>query len=148
MSSSCLLAGRNEAVIEEREQGIQEIHNQIGEINEIFKDLAVLILVLTLTTLELKLLKEDLSSHKPQTHTKIKLISDMLALGDIWHFTPDLFWNVFIDRKSINEYVIDWVVWFFLFVGDKHRAQAVCCGEGEDHGYDRSPATVFRRLLP
>lgn len=28
------------------------------------------------------------------------------------------------------------------------RAQAVCCGEGEDHGYDRSPATVFRRLLP
>ena len=44
MSSSCLLAGRNEAVIEEREQqGIQEIHNQIGEINEICKDLAVLV---------------------------------------------------------------------------------------------------------
>ncbi|KAF3568220.1 hypothetical protein DY000_02013611 [Brassica cretica] len=88
--------GRNEAVIEEREQqGIQEIHNQIGEINEICKDLAVLvkdqgkISVLTLTTLELQLLKEDLSSHKPQTHTKIKLISDMLALGDIWHCTPD-----------------------------------------------------------
>lgn len=33
----------NEAVIEEREQGIQEIHNQIGEVNEIFKDLAVLV---------------------------------------------------------------------------------------------------------
>ncbi|CAG7861983.1 unnamed protein product [Brassica rapa] len=91
MSSSCLLAGRNEVVIEEREQGIQEIHNQIGEINKIFKDLAVLILVLTLTTLELKLLKEDLSSHKPQTHTKIK--------------THLCVWNVFIDRKSINEYV-------------------------------------------
>lgn len=33
----------NEAVIEEREQGIQEIQNQIGEVNEIFKDLAVLV---------------------------------------------------------------------------------------------------------
>ena len=33
----------NEAVIEEREQGIQEIHTQIGEVNEIFKDLAVLV---------------------------------------------------------------------------------------------------------
>ncbi|KAG0617451.1 hypothetical protein M758_5G190500 [Ceratodon purpureus] len=33
----------NEAVIEEREQGIREIHQQIGEVNEIFKDLAVLV---------------------------------------------------------------------------------------------------------
>lgn len=33
----------NEAVIEEREQGIQEIQSQIGEVNEIFKDLAVLV---------------------------------------------------------------------------------------------------------
>jgi syntaxin 7 len=33
----------NEAVIEEREQGIHEIHQQIGEVNEIFKDLAVLV---------------------------------------------------------------------------------------------------------
>uniref|UniRef100_A0A0D3E701 Uncharacterized protein n=1 Tax=Brassica oleracea var. oleracea TaxID=109376 RepID=A0A0D3E701_BRAOL len=140
--------GRNEAVIEEREQqGIQEIHNQIGEINEICKDLAK-ISVLTLTTLELQLLKEDLSSHKPQTHTKIKLISDMLALGDIWHCTPDrgycsrslmlekqekVFWNVFI-----NEYI----TWQSLVVGFKDRAQAVCGGEGEDHGYDRSPARL------
>jgi syntaxin 7 len=30
----------NEAVIEEREQGIQEIYQQIGEVNEIFKELA------------------------------------------------------------------------------------------------------------
>jgi len=30
-------------VIEEREQGIREIHHQIGEVNEIFKDLAVLV---------------------------------------------------------------------------------------------------------
>ncbi|KAF2576652.1 hypothetical protein F2Q70_00002208, partial [Brassica cretica] len=81
--------------------------------------------VLTLTTLELQLLKEDLSSHKPQTHTKIKLISDMLALGDIWHCTPDrgycsrslmlekqeqVFWNVFI-----NEYI----TWQSLVVGFK-----------------------------
>eukprot|EP00262_Sarcandra_glabra_P006262 TRINITY_DN183_c0_g1_i1.p1 TRINITY_DN183_c0_g1~~TRINITY_DN183_c0_g1_i1.p1 ORF type:complete len:274 (+),score=42.89 TRINITY_DN183_c0_g1_i1:209-1030(+) len=33
----------NEAIMEEREQGIQEIQQQIGEVNEIFKDLAVLV---------------------------------------------------------------------------------------------------------
>ncbi|KAK3183929.1 hypothetical protein Dsin_031215 [Dipteronia sinensis] len=33
----------NEAIIEEREQGIREIQEQIGEANEIFKDLAVLV---------------------------------------------------------------------------------------------------------
>ncbi|CAL1399436.1 unnamed protein product [Linum trigynum] len=33
----------NEAIIEEREQGIHEIQQQIGEVNEIFKDLAVLV---------------------------------------------------------------------------------------------------------
>lgn len=33
----------NEAIIEEREQGIKEIQDQIGEVNEIFKDLAVLV---------------------------------------------------------------------------------------------------------
>ncbi|XAR54785.1 hypothetical protein NMG60_11030083 [Bertholletia excelsa] len=33
----------NEAIIEEREQGIQEMQQQIGEVNEIFKDLAVLV---------------------------------------------------------------------------------------------------------
>ncbi|XP_022717498.1 syntaxin-22-like isoform X2 [Durio zibethinus] len=33
----------NEAIIDERELGIQEIQQQIGEVNEIFKDLAVLV---------------------------------------------------------------------------------------------------------
>ncbi|XP_047338277.1 syntaxin-22-like isoform X2 [Impatiens glandulifera] len=33
----------NEAIVEERDQGIQEIQHQIGEVNEIFKDLAVLV---------------------------------------------------------------------------------------------------------
>ncbi|XP_074309219.1 syntaxin-22-like [Silene latifolia] len=33
----------NEAIIEEREQGIREIQSQIGEVNEVFKDLAVLV---------------------------------------------------------------------------------------------------------
>lgn len=33
----------NEAIIEERDHGIQEIQQQIGEVNEIFKDLAVLV---------------------------------------------------------------------------------------------------------
>ncbi|XP_022746511.1 syntaxin-22-like [Durio zibethinus] len=33
----------NEAIIEERDQGIKEIQQQISEVNEIFKDLAVLV---------------------------------------------------------------------------------------------------------
>jgi hypothetical protein len=33
----------NEAIIEERDQGIQEVQHQITEVNEIFKDLAVLV---------------------------------------------------------------------------------------------------------
>ncbi|CAM8985141.1 unnamed protein product [Rhodiola kirilowii] len=35
--------GFNDAMIDEREQGIREIQEQIGEANEIFKDLAVLV---------------------------------------------------------------------------------------------------------
>lgn len=33
----------NQATIEERDQGIREIQQQIGEVNQIFKDLAVLV---------------------------------------------------------------------------------------------------------
>jgi syntaxin 7 len=33
----------NEALIEEREQAIQEIQQQIGEVHEVFKDLATLV---------------------------------------------------------------------------------------------------------
>jgi syntaxin 7 len=33
----------NEALIEERDHGIRQIHQQIGEVNEMFQDLAVLI---------------------------------------------------------------------------------------------------------
>lgn len=33
----------NEAMIEEREQGIREVEEQIEQANEIFKDLAVLV---------------------------------------------------------------------------------------------------------
>lgn len=33
----------NEAIIEEREQGFRDIEEQIGQANEIFKDLAVLV---------------------------------------------------------------------------------------------------------
>lgn len=33
----------NEAIIGEREQSIQDIQQQIGEVNEIFKDIAVLV---------------------------------------------------------------------------------------------------------
>lgn len=33
----------NEAIIDEREQGIKDIQDQIGQANEIFRDLAVLV---------------------------------------------------------------------------------------------------------
>lgn len=33
----------NEAIIDERDQGIIDIQNEIGQANEIFKDLAVLV---------------------------------------------------------------------------------------------------------
>lgn len=33
----------NEAIIEEREQAIQDIQQQIGEVHEVFKDLATLV---------------------------------------------------------------------------------------------------------
>ena len=33
----------NEALIEEREQAIEEIQQQIGEVHEVFKDLATLV---------------------------------------------------------------------------------------------------------
>lgn len=33
----------NEAIIDEREQGIKEIQKEIGEVNEIFRDLAQLV---------------------------------------------------------------------------------------------------------
>lgn len=33
----------NKAIIEEREQGMIEIQQQIGELNEMFKDLALLV---------------------------------------------------------------------------------------------------------
>ncbi|KAI3716737.1 hypothetical protein L1987_67830 [Smallanthus sonchifolius] len=51
----------NEAIIEEREQGIQEVQNQISEVNEIFKDLAVLVH-------EQGAMIDDIGSHIENSH--------------------------------------------------------------------------------
>ncbi|KAL3497881.1 hypothetical protein ACH5RR_040613 [Cinchona calisaya] len=51
----------NEAIIEEREQGIQEIQQQIGEVNDIFKDLAVLVH-------EQGTMIDDIGSHVENAH--------------------------------------------------------------------------------
>ncbi|KAL1834405.1 hypothetical protein DCAR_0104603 [Daucus carota subsp. sativus] len=51
----------NEAIIDERDQGIQEIQNQIGEVNEIFKDLAVLVH-------EQGVMIDDIGSHVENAH--------------------------------------------------------------------------------
>ncbi|XP_042395941.1 syntaxin-22-like [Zingiber officinale] len=51
----------NEAIIEEREQGIQEIQQQIGQVNEIFKDLAVLVN-------DQGIVIDDINSHIENSH--------------------------------------------------------------------------------
>lgn len=51
----------NEAIIDERDQGIEEIQNQIGEVNEIFKDLAVLVH-------EQGAMIDDIGSHVENAH--------------------------------------------------------------------------------
>ncbi|KAI4371516.1 hypothetical protein MLD38_019741 [Melastoma candidum] len=56
----------NEAIIEEREQGIHEIQNQIGEVNEIFKDLAVLVN-------EQGTMIDDISTHIDNAHAATAL---------------------------------------------------------------------------
>ncbi|TYH55352.1 hypothetical protein ES332_D09G230800v1 [Gossypium tomentosum] len=71
----------NEAIIEERELGIQEIQQKIGEVNEIFKDLAVLVheqgaLIGCYCT-------SKIPSCKSCKDPEIKFFSGLLAPGDI-----------------------------------------------------------------
>ncbi|XP_060171499.1 syntaxin-22-like isoform X1 [Lycium barbarum] len=51
----------NEAIIEEREQGIMEIQHHIGELNEMFKDLALLVN-------EQGIMLDDISSNVESSH--------------------------------------------------------------------------------
>ncbi|XP_016478376.1 syntaxin-22 [Nicotiana tabacum] len=51
----------NEAIIEEREQGIMEIQQQIGEVNEMFKDLALMVH-------EQGIMLDDISSNIQSSH--------------------------------------------------------------------------------
>lgn len=61
----------NEAIIEEREQGIKEIQHQISEVNEIFKDLAVLVH-------EQGVMIDDISSNIESSHTATTQASSQL----------------------------------------------------------------------
>uniref|UniRef100_A0A3Q7HV72 t-SNARE coiled-coil homology domain-containing protein n=1 Tax=Solanum lycopersicum TaxID=4081 RepID=A0A3Q7HV72_SOLLC len=82
----------NKAIIEEREQGMIEIQQQIGELNEMFKDLALLVH-------EQGTMLDDISSNIGSSHdataqaakqlTKASKIqqcnsSTLLVVGDIW----------------------------------------------------------------
>ncbi|KAF7147818.1 hypothetical protein RHSIM_Rhsim03G0222600 [Rhododendron simsii] len=62
----------NEAIIEEREQGILEIQQQIGEVNDIFKDLAVLVQ-------EQGVMIDDISSNIESSHGGIAQATSQLA---------------------------------------------------------------------
>ncbi|KAL8226954.1 hypothetical protein R6Q57_016786 [Mikania cordata] len=62
----------NYAIIEEREQGIQELHNQIDEVNEILKDLVILVH-------EQRLMMDDIgynieNSHAATAHARSHLL--------------------------------------------------------------------------
>eukprot|EP01018_Ginkgo_biloba_P013285 Gb_21907 [translate_table: standard] len=75
----------NEAIIEEREQGIKEIQEQIGEVNDIFKDLAVLVY-------EQGVIIDDIdsnieSSHAATVQAKTQLVKaskNLFDSGDCW----------------------------------------------------------------
>ncbi|VVB12592.1 unnamed protein product [Arabis nemorensis] len=94
-----------------REQGIQEIQQQIGEVHEIFKDLAVLVH-------DQGTMIDDIGTHIDNSHAataqgnthlakasktqKIELFSDALALGDFWYRAPDRYYSAhgFIFKNS------------------------------------------------
>lgn len=61
-----------DAIIEEREQGIKEIQQQIGEVNDIFKDLAVLVH-------EQGVVIDDISSNIESSHARTTEASSQLA---------------------------------------------------------------------
>ncbi|RWW13991.1 hypothetical protein BHE74_00052257 [Ensete ventricosum] len=71
----------NEAIIEEREQGIQEIQQQIGEVNEIFKDLAVLVHDQGAVIGE-----RDFSFLLTVVYYSFGSCADVLAFGDFWDY--------------------------------------------------------------
>ncbi|MBA0680431.1 hypothetical protein Goari_012126, partial [Gossypium aridum] len=77
----------NEAIIDEREQGIQEIQQQIGEVNEIFKDLAVL--VHEQGTMIGCHFTGKIPSRESCKEPEIKFFSGMLAPGDIRNCASD-----------------------------------------------------------
>ncbi|GFY83951.1 syntaxin/t-SNARE family protein [Actinidia rufa] len=60
------------AIIEEREQGIKEIQQQIGEVNDIFKDLAVLVH-------EQGVMIDDISSNIENSHAATTQATSQLA---------------------------------------------------------------------
>eukprot|EP00249_Psilotum_nudum_P020024 c27526_g1_i1 orf=446-1273(+) len=62
----------NEAVIEERDQGIREIQQQIGEVNEIFKDLAVLVH-------EQGVMIDDIDSNIESSHAEVVQANKQLS---------------------------------------------------------------------
>lgn len=70
----------NTALIEEREQGIAEIAQQIGEVNEIFQDLAVLVndqvgpLLYTLGSLQGPPQAPPISSHDGPVGTSVCMV--------------------------------------------------------------------------
>nr|KJB51616.1 hypothetical protein B456_008G224800 [Gossypium raimondii] len=72
----------NEAIIEERDQGIQEIQQQIGEVNEIFKDLAVLVH-------EQGTMIGKIPSCESCKDSEIKFFPDLFATGDICNCDSD-----------------------------------------------------------
>lgn len=78
----------NEAIIEEREQGIRDIEEQIGEANEIFKDLAVLVHEQGVVIDDIHSNIEDSSAATTQTRVQLakasKSVKSRCSLSVCW----------------------------------------------------------------
>ncbi|KAH0895866.1 hypothetical protein HID58_045434, partial [Brassica napus] len=98
----------NEAIIEEREQGIREIQEQIGEVNEIFKDLAVLVNDQGMTS------ALTLITHKQQLHRPLLNSEKHLNLKEQTHLWYTLLTFQFYDSV-------------FLAAKAKFRVVYTCC---------------------
>ncbi|GMN57360.1 hypothetical protein TIFTF001_026473 [Ficus carica] len=114
----------NEAIIEEREQGIRDIEEQIGEANEIFKDLAVLVHEQGAVIDDIHSNIEDSSAAATQTRVQLakasKSVKSRCSLSLVW----GVGWGVNFPKLMPN--VVSGYMWAVLVGGGRD----VCGGSG------------------
>ncbi|XP_059644670.1 syntaxin-22-like isoform X2 [Cornus florida] len=83
----------NEAIIEEREQGIRDIQDQIGEANEIFKDLAVLVHEQGVVIDDIQSNVEASSAMTTQARVQLSKASKSVNSKSSWVFVRSRGWS-------------------------------------------------------